>query len=83
MRKGLARVNFHALRHSFATLTFAGNDLKHTSVALEHAGVGITGRIYAHVTEAVQEEAAAKLDNLLGRRDDATAQKLPNSGSAG
>ncbi len=85
-RRGLPSANFHALRHTFATFMLqAGIDLKHTSVALGHAGVGITGRIYAHVTEAVREDAAVRLDNLLARTGEVAeaAPKLPDSGPSG
>jgi integrase len=81
-RKKLARVSYHGLRHSFATINLRlGGDLKHTSAALGHQGVAITGRIYAHVLDAVQEEAAVRLDNLLGR--DPASERDPNVTQAG
>ena len=84
-KANLPHVSYHGLRHIYATLTLqSGTDLKHVSHALGHSGVGITGRVYAHVIEAVQEEAATRLDNLLGRPIVGDcAQNVPNSGSAG
>jgi len=61
------RVRFHDLRHSYATLSLAsGVDLKTVSSALGHSAISTTGNIYLHAVESLQQDAAARLDLLLG-----------------
>jgi integrase len=63
----LPHVRFHDLRHSFGTLALAsGVDLQTVSRALGHESTAITSRIYLHAIEALQEDAAARIDALLG-----------------
>jgi integrase len=63
----LPHVRFHDLRHSFGTLALAsGVDLQTLSRALGHESTAITWRIYLHAIEALQEDAAARIDGLLG-----------------
>lgn len=60
-------VRFHDLRHTFGTLALAsGVDLQTVSRALGHESTAITSRIYVHAIEALQEDAAARIDALLG-----------------
>ena len=60
-------MRFHDLRHSFGTLALAsGVDLQTVSRALGHESTAITSRIYLHAIEALQEDAAARIDALLG-----------------
>jgi integrase len=67
-QKRLPHVRFHDLRHSFGTLALAsGVDLQTVSRALGHESAAITSRIYVHAIEALQVEAAARLDALLGK----------------
>lgn len=66
-RAKLPHVRFHDLRHSFGTLALAsGVDLQTVSRALGHESAAITSRIYLHTVEALQEDAAARIDALLG-----------------
>jgi len=63
----LPHVRFHDLRHSFGTLALAsGVDLQTVSRALGHESTAITSRIYLHAIEALKEDAAARIDALLG-----------------
>ncbi|MHB8441097.1 MAG: tyrosine-type recombinase/integrase [Candidatus Tyrphobacter sp.] len=63
----LPHVRFHDLRHSFGTLALAsGVDLQTVSRALGHESVAITSRIYLHAVDALQADAAARIDALLG-----------------
>jgi integrase len=63
----LPHVRFHDLRHSFGTLALAsGVDLQTVSRALGHESVAITSRIYVHAIDALQADAAARIDALLG-----------------
>jgi integrase len=66
-RAGVPRVRFHDLRHSHATLLLSQNvHPKVVSERLGHAAVGVTLDIYSHVVPALQQEAADKLEALLG-----------------
>lgn len=62
---GICRVNFHALRHTFATRCMeSGMDMKSLSELLGHANVSITLGIYVHSTlehKRKQLEAMSKL----------------------
>lgn len=65
-RNSLPHIPFHALRHTSATLLIAeGVNLKSVSRRLGHSSVSTTGDIYAHALRSVDQEAAAKLDNLF------------------
>lgn len=64
---GLPRQRFHDLRHAFATLMIgAGVDLYVVSRSLGHATIATTANTYAHLTPAMGEVAAARMDAILG-----------------
>jgi len=64
----LPRIRLHDLRHSYATLMLeSGVDLKTVSQALGHSTIRITADTYAHVTPAMQQSAADRLDRIIGR----------------
>lgn len=66
---GLRRLRLHDLRHTAATLLLeAGVDISVVSRLLGHADVGFTARVYAHVTERLQRDAADKLSAYLEPR---------------
>ena len=63
---GLGHIRFHDLRHTFATLALQnGIDVKTVSSMLGHSDAGFTLATYTHVTNKVQEQAAAKMGGLL------------------
>jgi integrase len=65
-RLGLPRQRFHDLRHAFATLALeAGEDLHAVSRALGHTTIATTADVYAHVTPAMQERLAQRMDVIL------------------
>jgi integrase len=60
------RVRFHDLRHSHATqLLSAGVHPKVAQERLGHSTITTTLDLYSHVTETMQEDAAAKLDTVF------------------
>lgn len=69
------QVRFHDLRHTFATTALgSGMDVKTLSAMLGHVSVATTLDIYTHVTDTMQAEAAAKIDQGIGK---AAPQELP------
>ena len=63
---GLDRVPFHSLRHSHASLLMQqGVNAKIVSERLGHSGIAITLQTYSHILPGLQEEAVARLDDLL------------------
>jgi len=70
-RVGLPSVRFHDLRHAHATLMLVmGIHPKIVSERLGHSSIGITLDTYSHVLPSMQIQAAAALDELLGRTPD-------------
>jgi integrase len=62
--EGVPRVRFHDLRHSHATqLLAAGVHPKIAQERLGHSSISVTLDLYSHVSETMQEDAAAKLDS--------------------
>jgi integrase len=62
----IPHLRVHDLRHSAATLLLAeGVPVKVASEMLGHSDVTTTLRIYAHVLEGAQEQAASAMDRLL------------------
>ena len=67
-RLGIARISFHALRHTFATRWIeCGMDVKSLSEVLGHAGVQITLEIYVHSSDKLKREAIEKLEVISGQ----------------
>lgn len=65
-KAGLERINFHALRHTFATLSLQeGTDPRTTQEALGHHKVAFTLDVYSGVTDKMKQEATSKIGNLL------------------
>lgn len=66
-RLGLPRQRFHDLRHAYATLMLEdGEELAVVSRSLGHADLSTTADVYAHLTPAMLERAAARMDRILG-----------------
>ena len=62
----LPRIRLHDMRHTHATLLLkAGVPIKVVSERLGHASVAFTMQVYQHVLPGMQEESAARLDQLL------------------
>lgn len=59
---GLRKVNYHTLRHTFATRCMeSGTDMKTLSELLGHANVGVTLNRYIHSTEDRKRQCIQKL----------------------
>ncbi len=66
-RLGLPRQRFHDLRHAFATLMIeSGEDLGAVSRILGHADFATTADVYAHLTPAMLDRAAERMESILG-----------------
>lgn len=65
-RAGLARLTFHSLRHSSATLALeAGVHPRTVADRLGHATPSLVMNVYGHVTERMQTEATAALERVM------------------
>ena len=64
---GVPEVRFHDLRHTAATLLLAqGVNPRVIMETLGHSQISLTLNTYSHVLPALQVEAAAKIDAVLG-----------------
>lgn len=65
-RSGIRRIDFHALRHTFATrLISSGCDVKTVSVLLGHASVKTTLDLYVHPDLERKRKAVEQLGKVL------------------
>ena len=65
-RLDIPHITFHGLRHSHATqLLGAGIHPKIAQERLGHSTIATTMDLYSHVTESMQEDAAARIDDAL------------------
>ena len=71
----LPSIRFHDLRHTFATIALGnGMDVKTLSAMPGHVSAATTLDIYTHITNPMRSEAAAKIDQKIGK---AAPQELP------
>jgi integrase len=69
-RAGLPEARFHDLRHTHATLLLAqGVHPKVVQERLGHSQISLTMDTYSQVLPTLQREAAEKLDDLLGKKE--------------
>lgn len=63
---GMPSSTFHDLRHSYAVAAIrAGDDVKTIQGNLGHATAAFTLNIYGHVTEAMKQESAARMEAYI------------------
>lgn len=78
---GLARIRFHDLRHTAATLLLAdGVPLVTVSKILGHASPAVTAQIYAHALDESKSIAIAGLSKRLQRSPVRATQSTTQSG---
>ncbi|MDL2253118.1 tyrosine-type recombinase/integrase [Ruminococcaceae bacterium OttesenSCG-928-I18] len=63
---GQPKLRFHDMRHSYAVMALmGGDDIKVVQSTLGHHSAAFTLDTYAHVTEQMQEESAARMDEKI------------------
>ena len=63
---GLEGTRFHDLRHTFAVNSIrAGDDIKTIQGNLGHATASFTLDVYGHVTEAMKQDSAARMEAFI------------------
>lgn len=67
-RAGLPRINFHCLRHTYASLLIEqGENPKYIQTQMGHHSINITMDIYGHLFKQTNQASARKLaQNILG-----------------
>lgn len=67
---GLPNMRFHDLRHTFATMSLEhGMDVKTLSAIIGHVSAKTTLNIYTHITNEMQENAAASIDRGIAKAE--------------
>ena len=70
------RLRFHDLRHTFATASLEhGMDIKTLSTIIGHVSSTTTLNTYTHVTDAMRQNAADKIDRGIGRAESKPRQE--------
>jgi integrase len=65
---GLAQRPFHSLRHTYTTLLLEdGEELGVISRTLGHSQISTTADVYAHLTPAMLERTAVRMDGVVTR----------------
>ena len=66
--RSAARVRFHDLRHSAASLLIAaGVELVEVSMLLGHSELRVTADLYSHLQQQTAAKAARHMDAVFGR----------------
>ena len=65
-KAGVRKLNFHALRHTFATRALeAGVDFKTLSILLGHSDISVTMNCYAHVLDDTKSNAMSSIISVI------------------
>ena len=64
------RIRFHALRHTFATMSLEnGMDVKTLSTIIGHVSSATTLNTYTHITDEMRQRAAANIDRGIAKAE--------------
>jgi integrase len=75
-RAKLRHVNFHTLRHIFASFMLEANvNLKYLQSQLGHSSIKTTLDIYGHLIRATNNQAAEKMADLMFQRSNVASFK--------
>lgn len=65
-RAGLRRINFHGLRHTYASLQIDNDaNLKYLQGQMGHSSINVTLDTYSHLLKSSNQQAAVKLENAV------------------
>ena len=65
-KAGIEHINFHALRHTFATRALEnGIPAKVVQAILGHSDISLTLNLYTHVLDSTAQQEMAKLNDLF------------------
>jgi len=65
---GVPKIRFHDMRHTYATLALLnGEKPKVVQETLGHASITLTMDTYSHLLPDMQEDAAVRMEALVGR----------------
>ena len=83
-RANCKRVRFHDLRHTFATMALEnGMDIKTLSAMIGHVSAETTLNIYSHITDTMQQQAAARIDREIAGADTPIPEPNATDGISG
>lgn len=70
-RAGMKHLTLHDLRHSMGSLLLAqGVDMYVVSKLMGHSSIKVTIDIYGHLHNKVRQDAANRMDKILGKGPD-------------
>ena len=80
----LPLIRFHDLRHTFATMALEnGMDIKTLSAMIGHVSAETTLNIYSHITDTMQQQAAARIDREIAGADTPIPEPTATGGTGG
>ena len=83
-RANCKRARFHDLRHTFATMALEnGMDIKTLSAMIGHVSAETTLNIYSHITDTMQQQAAARIDREIAGADTPIPEPNATNGISG
>lgn len=83
-KAGCKKARFHDLQHTFATMALEhGMDVKTLSAIIGHVSSATTLDTYSHVTDTMQQQAAARIDRQIGKNDTPIPTEAPKHRKSG
>jgi integrase len=79
-RAGLRHVNFHGLRHTYASLQIDNDvNLKYLQQQMGHSSINVTLDTYSHLLKPTNQQAAVKLENTIFEKNGKLLVNFPDS----